>query len=131
MRFVDLFVCVHVVPASDSINHFKYFFSLFSCAHQTETLYNEIEQHFYSKPEKVEPLLKRAGVHDLSALLKRWLRELPQPLLADDLVHLFYQTHGELLLRKFSCVCLKSCESALNISGNFLGEFLGAAYKRN
>lgn len=63
---------------------------------QTETLYHEIEQTFYSKPEKVEPLLKRAGVHDLSALLKRWLRELPQPLLANDLVHLFYQTNGEL-----------------------------------
>lgn len=33
-------------------------------------------------------------MHDLSALLKRWLRELPQPLLANDLVHLFYQTNG-------------------------------------
>lgn len=64
---------------------------------QTETLYHEIEQQFYSKPEKIEPLLKRAGVHDLSALLKRWLRELPQPLLASDLVHLFYQTHGKVM----------------------------------
>lgn len=63
---------------------------------QTETLYHEIEQQFYSKPEKIEPLLKRAGVHDLSALLKRWLRELPQPLLANDLVHMFYQTNGKL-----------------------------------
>lgn len=62
---------------------------------KTENLYQEIEQHFYLKPEKVEPCLKRAGVHDLSALLKRWLRELPQPILANDLVHLFYQTHGE------------------------------------
>ncbi|XP_055549556.1 rho GTPase-activating protein conundrum [Wyeomyia smithii] len=60
---------------------------------KTETLYNEIEQSFYYKPEKVEPLFKKAGVHDLSALLKRWLRELPQPLLANDLVHLFYQTN--------------------------------------
>lgn len=62
---------------------------------QTEALYQEIEALFYSKPEKVDPVLKRAGVHDLSALLKRWLRELPQPLLANDLVHLFYQTNGE------------------------------------
>ncbi|CAO1320692.1 unnamed protein product [Diamesa serratosioi] len=61
---------------------------------KTEALYQEIEQNFYSKPEKTEPLLKRAGIHDLSALLKRWLRELPQPLLANDLVHLFYQTHA-------------------------------------
>ncbi|XP_055634628.1 rho GTPase-activating protein conundrum [Toxorhynchites rutilus septentrionalis] len=60
---------------------------------KTETLYNEIEHNFYYKPEKVEPLFKKAGVHDLSALLKRWLRELPQPLLANDLVHLFYQTN--------------------------------------
>ncbi|XP_065073778.1 rho GTPase-activating protein conundrum [Ochlerotatus camptorhynchus] len=60
---------------------------------KTETLYNEIEHNFYYKPEKVEPLIKKAGVHDLSALLKRWLRELPQPLLANDLVHLFYQTN--------------------------------------
>ncbi|XP_055592051.1 rho GTPase-activating protein conundrum isoform X2 [Uranotaenia lowii] len=60
---------------------------------KTETFYNEIESNFYYKPDKVEPLFKKAGVHDLSALLKRWLRELPQPLLANDLVHLFYQTN--------------------------------------
>uniref|UniRef100_A0A182P5X2 Rho-GAP domain-containing protein n=1 Tax=Anopheles epiroticus TaxID=199890 RepID=A0A182P5X2_9DIPT len=58
-----------------------------------EALYNEIEHKFYSKPEKVRQLIKQAGVHELSALLKRWLRELPQPLLANDLVHLFYQTN--------------------------------------
>lgn len=62
---------------------------------QTEAFYNEIEHNFYYKPEKIEPLFKKAGVHDLSALLKRWLRELPQPLLANDLVHLFYQTNGK------------------------------------
>lgn len=63
---------------------------------QTEALYNEIEHNFYCKPEKIDPLIKKAGVHDLSALLKRWLRELPQPLLANDLVHLFYQTNGKI-----------------------------------
>lgn len=57
-------------------------------------LYNELEQNFYAKHDKVSGILKRAGVHDLSALLKRWLRELPTPLLANDLVHLFYQTAG-------------------------------------
>ncbi|XP_055317787.1 rho GTPase-activating protein conundrum [Sitodiplosis mosellana] len=59
---------------------------------KTEMLYNELEQNFYSKHDKVSGILKKAGVHDLSALLKRWLRELPTPLLANDLVHLFYQT---------------------------------------
>ncbi|GAB0087585.1 Rho GTPase-activating protein conundrum [Sergentomyia squamirostris] len=59
-----------------------------------ELVYTELEQNFYSKPEKVEPLLRRCGVHDLSAILKRWLRELPQPLLANDLIHLFFQTHA-------------------------------------
>lgn len=62
---------------------------------KAEQLYIELEQNFYSKHEKVDQILKRAGVHDLSALLKRWLRELPTPLLANDLVHLFYQTGGE------------------------------------
>lgn len=61
---------------------------------QTEHIYQEVEQNFYIKTEKVESSLNRTGVHDLSALLKRWLRELPQPILANDLVHLFYQTHG-------------------------------------
>lgn len=64
---------------------------------QTEALYIETEQNFYTKSDKVFSLIKRAGVHDLSALLKRWLRELPQPLLAIDLVHLFYQTHSKFL----------------------------------
>lgn len=59
-----------------------------------EMFYTELEQNFYAKHEKVEQILDRAGVHDLSALLKRWLRELPLPLLANELIHLFYQAHG-------------------------------------
>lgn len=59
---------------------------------KTELLCNELEQNFYARHDKVKGILQRAGVHDLSALLKRWLRELPTPLLANDLVHLFYQT---------------------------------------
>lgn len=59
-----------------------------------EMLYAELEQNFYTKPENVPSILAKAGVHDLSALLKRWLRELPLPLLANDLIHLFYQTSG-------------------------------------
>lgn len=61
---------------------------------KTELLCAELEQNFYAKHDKINVVLQRAGVHDLSAILKRWLRELPTPLLANDLVHLFYQTAG-------------------------------------
>ncbi|XP_050079583.1 rho GTPase-activating protein conundrum-like [Anopheles maculipalpis] len=60
---------------------------------KTEAMCNEIENYFYSMPEKIDSLIKNAPVHDLSALLKCWLRELPQPLLTNDLLHIFYQTN--------------------------------------
>jgi len=60
---------------------------------QTELIYNELESSFYQKPEKFAQLLGSASVHELSALLKRWLRELPQPLLTSELIQLFYQCH--------------------------------------
>ncbi|KAL7737506.1 hypothetical protein ACLKA6_007638 [Drosophila palustris] len=61
--------------------------------HKTELIYNELESSFYQKPEKFAQLLSSASVHELSALLKRWLRELPQPLLTSELIQLFYQCH--------------------------------------
>lgn len=61
--------------------------------HKTELIYNELESSFYQKPEKFTQLLGSASVHELSALLKRWLRELPQPLLTSELIQLFYQCH--------------------------------------
>lgn len=61
---------------------------------RTEFLYIELEKNFYLKYETIHEVLEKAGVHDLSTLLKRWLRELPMPLLATELVHLFYQSHG-------------------------------------
>lgn len=69
-----------------------YIICFFFCF-QTELIYNELESNFYQKPEKVAPLLSSASVHELSALLKRWLRELPQPLLTSELIQLFYQCH--------------------------------------
>ncbi|XP_033233674.1 rho GTPase-activating protein conundrum [Drosophila pseudoobscura] len=60
---------------------------------KTEILYNELESSFYQKPGKLSQLLVTATVHELSALLKRWLRELPQPLLTNELIQLFYQCH--------------------------------------
>lgn len=38
--------------------------------------------------------MKSSSVHDLCALFKRWLRELPQPLLTYELIQLFYQIHS-------------------------------------
>lgn len=61
---------------------------------QTELLYQELESSFYQKPKKFSQILNSASVHDLSALLKRWLRELPQPLLTNELIQLFYQCHA-------------------------------------
>ncbi|XP_017128299.1 rho GTPase-activating protein conundrum isoform X2 [Drosophila elegans] len=60
---------------------------------KTEILYNELESTFYQRPEKLAHLFGSATVHELSTLLKRWLRELPQPLLTNELIKLFYQCH--------------------------------------
>lgn len=61
---------------------------------KTEIIYNELESSFYQKAKKFAHLLSSTSVHDLSALLKRWLRELPQPLLTNELIQLFYQCHA-------------------------------------
>jgi len=50
-----------------------------------------LEANFYHKPDKIDDLLRNASVHDLSALLKRWLRELPQPLLSNEFIQIFYK----------------------------------------
>ncbi|XP_036678333.2 rho GTPase-activating protein conundrum isoform X1 [Drosophila suzukii] len=60
---------------------------------KTEVLYKELDSTFYQKPEKSAHLLGTATVHELGGLLKRWLRELPQPLLSTELIQLFYQCH--------------------------------------
>ncbi|XP_032582803.1 rho GTPase-activating protein conundrum [Drosophila sechellia] len=60
---------------------------------KTELLYNELESTFYQNPDNLANLFCTATVHELSSLLKRWLRELPQPLLTNELIQLFYQCH--------------------------------------
>ncbi|XP_039495438.1 rho GTPase-activating protein conundrum isoform X3 [Drosophila santomea] len=60
---------------------------------KTELLYNELESAFYQNPENLTNIFCTATVHELSSLLKRWLRELPQPLLTNELIKLFYQCH--------------------------------------
>jgi Rho GTPase-activating protein 18/28/40 len=59
-----------------------------------EILCSEIERNFYSEPQLVEKAINIAGCHDVAATLKKFLRELPQPILTTELVQLFYQTHG-------------------------------------
>ncbi|XP_017055030.1 rho GTPase-activating protein conundrum [Drosophila ficusphila] len=75
---------------------------------KTDILYNEFELNFYQKPEKLAHVFATASVHELGALLKRWLRELPQPLLTNELIKLFYQCHALPLINQrnaLSIVC--------------------------
>lgn len=62
-------------------------------------LCSELEVIFYSRPlEEVDKLLQQATCHDVSAVLKRLLRDLPQPLLTIEYIDMFYQTHGKSFL---------------------------------
>ncbi|KAL7291256.1 hypothetical protein TKK_0014864 [Trichogramma kaykai] len=54
----------------------------------------ELEADFFSKPQEIDILIKRTPCHDLSVILKKLLRDLPQPLLTVELIDAFYQTHG-------------------------------------
>lgn len=42
----------------------------------------------------MDKLFKRTPCHDLSAVLKKLLRDLPQPLFTIELIDAFYQSHG-------------------------------------
>lgn len=57
----------------------------------------ELETNFYSKPEETDRLFKLTPCHDLSVVLKKLLRDLPQPLLTVEYIDAFYQTHGMIL----------------------------------
>lgn len=60
---------------------------------KVEALCQELERDFYTRPEHADTLLQRTPVHDLATLLKRLLRDFPEPLLSLELVDLFYQAH--------------------------------------
>lgn len=62
---------------------------------QIEALCQLIERHWYDEREVVEAALARASSHDLAAVFKRLLRDLPQPPLTTELMRLFYHTYGE------------------------------------
>ncbi|KAK3858853.1 hypothetical protein Pcinc_034985 [Petrolisthes cinctipes] len=60
---------------------------------QTEQLRRTLDTHFYSAPSTVDAALRSATPNDLAALVKTFLRELPQPLLTHAYMPAFYKTH--------------------------------------
>lgn len=62
---------------------------------KVDKLCGAVEKFFYAKHEEVDQLLEKCPVHDLVALLKRLLRDLPGLLLTHELVNLFYQSYCE------------------------------------
>lgn len=63
---------------------------------QVESICMQLETDFYCKPKEMDKLFKHMSCHDLSAVLKKLLRDLPQPLLTVELIDAFYQSHGKL-----------------------------------
>ncbi|XP_012542196.1 rho GTPase-activating protein conundrum [Monomorium pharaonis] len=61
---------------------------------KVEIICIELETDFYCKPKEMDKLFKHTPCHDLSAVLKKLLRDLPQPLLTIELIDAFYQSHG-------------------------------------
>ncbi|XP_044741571.1 rho GTPase-activating protein conundrum [Chrysoperla carnea] len=61
---------------------------------RVELLCTELEQHFYTKQESCKALLNKSTSHELVSILKKILRDLPQPLFTTELIHLFYETHA-------------------------------------
>ncbi|XP_031847776.1 rho GTPase-activating protein conundrum isoform X2 [Nomia melanderi] len=61
---------------------------------KVESICVQLETDFYCKPKEMDKLFRRTSCHDLSAVLKKLLRDLPQPLLTVELIDAFYQSHG-------------------------------------
>lgn len=61
-----------------------------------EHLCNELENNFYSKRSQAEQAIKEATPHELTGVLKKILRELPDPIFTMELIDMFYKTHGGL-----------------------------------
>lgn len=60
---------------------------------RVETICAQIEADFYTKPDEIRASLENSTCHELTSILKRLLRELPQPLLTNELIDLFYMCH--------------------------------------
>ncbi|XP_076662640.1 rho GTPase-activating protein conundrum isoform X2 [Halictus rubicundus] len=61
---------------------------------KVESICVQLETDFYCKSKETDKLLERTSCHDLAAILKKLLRDLPQPLLTVELIDAFYQSHG-------------------------------------
>ncbi|KAG7311036.1 hypothetical protein JYU34_003894 [Plutella xylostella] len=59
-----------------------------------EALCSLIERHWYTDREAVAAAAARAGSHDLAAVFKRLLRDLPHSPLTNDYMRLFYHTYA-------------------------------------
>ncbi|KAG5893636.1 hypothetical protein JTB14_015075 [Gonioctena quinquepunctata] len=57
-----------------------------------EALCNEIETKFYNSRQEVEKFLSQATVHELTGVLKKLLRDLPDPIFTMELFELFHKT---------------------------------------
>ncbi|XP_014239278.1 rho GTPase-activating protein conundrum [Cimex lectularius] len=71
---------------------------------RVEILCSKLEREFYQRPEVADHLISIASPHDLATILKKLLRELPQPLLTSQLLSTFYQAHS-----------IPECARALNL----------------
>lgn len=60
-----------------------------------EFLCDEIETKFFSNRKEVENLIKLATPHELTGVLKKLLRELPEPIFTTELFEMFYKTSGK------------------------------------
>lgn len=62
-----------------------------------ESLCNEIEEKFFNCRRDVEQLLQQATVHELTGVLKKLLRDLPDPIFTMELFDMFYKTSSKSL----------------------------------
>ncbi|XP_017785528.1 PREDICTED: rho GTPase-activating protein 28 isoform X2 [Nicrophorus vespilloides] len=62
--------------------------------HKLEVLCHEVEMKFYNNRRHVETVLTEASVHDLTGVLKKLLRELPDPVFTMELFDMFYKCHS-------------------------------------
>ena len=60
---------------------------------KVEHLFDEIEQHFYTNHLLILSSIKQAKPHELTAILKKLLKDLPEPLITRDLINLFFNIH--------------------------------------
>lgn len=57
-----------------------------------EYLCGEIESKFFTNRQEVESMLQQATVHELTGVLKKLLRDLPDPIFTMELFDMFYKT---------------------------------------